>query len=296
VLSRSKSVSHILNQFSFFDIVFAASNRRDHRMKRTAIASIAITFCSATVSTALQAREFSGVSTKASHACTAGEAITVSGTSQKINLSGACGALTVQGVSNIVRVQQVESIQADGMRNTVQYGSTGSGAKPRISVQGVSTTVSPDAALKVVQAAPAAPAGRSASAPVNAERSASDVAAKMIDVDACDATQTFEGISNNQSIQCEAGDRLLFSGVSMTATVVGDCAAVCVDGTNNRVNVQGNALAIAVSGTTNIVSAMRVDAIRIDGMTNQVNWRSSFHPKGPKTQIDGLNNGVSKRQ
>jgi hypothetical protein len=245
-------------------------------------------------STGAQARAFSGIGGHASHTCKAGEAISVDGTNQSITLTGACGALSVDGANNTVSVQQVESVASNGVTNTITYGSNAKGGKPSIAVSGVSSAVKQDKSLMVVRAA-AAPSPAEATAPPQAN-SQSAAAAAISSVDTCAATQTIEGVSNGQSLECAAGDRLLFSGVSIQATVTGNCAAICIDGANNTINVAGDALAIVISGVSNTVKANRVDAVNIDGMSNKISWATSAHKNGPKLKSDGINNGASRRK
>jgi hypothetical protein len=246
---------------------------------------IALLVIGACASTVVGAKEFSGISTKASYECKNGEDVTVEGTSQTIRLSGVCGALVVEGVNAMVSVEQVESIHLEGMKNTVTYGSNRSGQKPKISIEGVSCTANPDAKLlrakvttaeQVVAVSPTAPARAIGS------------------LDACAPTRTIEGVSNGQSIQCDAGDRILFSGVSIKSSVTGNCAAICVDGMNNQITVKGDALAVLLEGTTNTLSAYRIDAVTIDGLSNKVIYRTSAHKDGPKASVDGVSNSVSR--
>ncbi len=236
-------------------------------------------------SSALIAKDFSGIGTKASYECKAGEDVFVEGTNQRIQLRGVCGALVVEGVDAIVSVEQVESIHLEGMKNTVTYGSNRAGQKPRITVEGVSCHANPD--VKLVRAKAVTAEQVVASSPVAPARAIGSL-------DACAATRTIEGVSNGQAIQCDAGDRILFSGVSIKSTVTGNCAAICVDGMNNEITVKGDALAVLLEGTTNSLSAYRVDAVTIDGLSNRLLWRTSAHKNGPKASIEGISNSVSR--
>ncbi len=234
----------------------------------------------------LAAKSFSGVGTKANYACQAGEAISIEGTSQVINLTGPCGSLVVSGVSAVVSVQQVESIALEGYSNQIRYGSNAMGTAPKIDSSGVSSSAKADASLRIVKAAAEASAAASSKTP----------GAAIASLENCAATRTIEGVSNGQSIACSAGERIMISGVSITTQVSGNCAAVCVDGTSNTVTIAGDALSVFVEGTSNNVRAERMDAITVSGMSNIVSWRSSGYPKGPKISNDGLANSLSKRQ
>ena len=121
-------------------------------MINTKQALFAIAVCASQISGAALAREFSGVSTKASYQCKLGEAISIEGTSQVIVLTGACGALSISGVSASVRVQQVESIVIEGFKNQVAFGSNALGGKPKINVSGVSCTAVADKTLMIAVA------------------------------------------------------------------------------------------------------------------------------------------------
>jgi Protein of unknown function (DUF3060) len=233
-----------------------------------------------------ECKTFSGVGGGASYECQAGESIGVDGMQQKLQLRGACDKLDISGVSNQISIEQVAAIDVSGTSNVVRYGSNASGAKPAINASGVGNTVHPDAALRKI-AAPAA----------SAESASSDKPAAMIgSIAACNATRTIEGVSNGQAVECAAGDRLLFSGVSIQANVTGDCAAICISGTSNDITVAGDALSIMIEGTSNSLRAARMDAIKIDGMSNQVSYHRSAYKKGPKTAISGIRNGVSRRK
>jgi hypothetical protein len=244
----------------------------------------------ALLATHASAKEFSGVSGKHSYSCKAGESVTVSGTSQQLQLSGPCEALIVDGVSATISVQQVERIDVTGTNNSIRFGSTAQGGKPNVQSSGFANTINADANLRSKSAAVVA------ESPDSAMPSNAPVAAMITSVDQCQATQTIEGVSNGQSIACSAGARLLFSGVNIKASVSGNCSAICIDGVSNQISVSGNALAIAISGTSNIVSAARVDAVRIDGMSNTVNYRSSAVKKGPKFSNEGINNALRLRK
>jgi Protein of unknown function (DUF3060) len=254
------------------------------RSKHTSVAFAFALLCGLTLTA--QAKDFSGIGTKANYACQTGEAITIEGTSQVINLTGQCGSLVVSGVSAVVSVQQVESIALEGYSNQIRYGSNAAGTAPKIDISGVASTATPDAKLKIVAAA----------AESNVAASSKTPGLPISSVENCAATRTIEGVSNGQSIACSAGERILISGVSITTQVSGNCAAVCIDGASNTVTVAGDALSVFVEGTSNNVRAERIDAITVSGMSNQVSWRSSAYPKGPKISSEGLANSLSKRQ
>lgn len=255
-------------------------------MPKVKCALITAFICASQFSGTVLAREFSGVSSKASYQCKPGEDISVEGTSQTIALTGACGALSISGVSANIRVQQVESIVIEGFKNQVAYGSNALGGKPKIDVSGVSCTIAADKALIVV----ATPRNASSAAP----KSTAAPATLIADIAACGATRTIQGVSNGQAIDCAKGERLLISGVNIVTSISGNCAAICIDGTSNTVTVAGDALSIAIAGTSNSVSATRVDAVSIEGMSNRVSWRTSAYPKGPKSSISGISNGISQ--
>jgi hypothetical protein len=242
-------------------------------------------------STGAQARAFSGIGGQASHTCKAGEAISVDGTNQSITLTGACGALSVDGANNTVSVQQVESVSSNGVTNTITYGGNAKGGKPSIAASGVSSVVKQDKSLM-----PKSSVAQTSAEATPRALSQTSAAAAITSIDACAATQTIEGISNGQSLECVAGDRLMFSGVSIKATVTGNCAAICIEGTNNIISITGDALAIVISGVSNTLSANRIDAVNIDGMSNKISWRTSAHKNGPKLQSEGINNGLSRRK
>lgn len=251
--------------------------------KRTAVA-LALALLGLSLNT--QAKDFSGVGTRVNYTCQPGEAITIEGTSQVIDLTGQCGSLLVSGVSAIVSVQQVESIALEGYSNQIRFGSNAVGTAPKIDISGVASTATPDAKLRIVAATAESAAAASSKTP----------GLPISSVEHCAATRTIEGVSNGQSIACSAGERILISGVSITTQVSGNCAAVCVDGASNTVTISGDALSVFVEGTSNTISAERIDAINVTGMSNRVLWRSSGYPKGPKISSEGIANSLSKRQ
>jgi hypothetical protein len=260
-----------------------ATTPRNHMHLQLRACAFIIT---ALLATNASAKEFSGVSGKYSYRCQAGENITVSGTSQQLQLSGPCAALIVDAVSATIAIQQVERIDVAGTNNNIRFGSTAQGGKPSVQSTGFANTINADASLRSKNA-PIAAESPELAAPSNAP-----AAAMITSVDQCQATQTIEGVSNGQAIACSAGARLLFSGVNIKASVSGNCSAICIDGVSNQISVSGNALAIAISGTSNVISAARVDAVHIEGMSNTVNYRSSAVQKGPKFSNDGINNAL----
>ena len=229
------------------------------------------------------AKEFSGVGGTHRYVCKPGESVSVEGVSQRVSLSGPCKNLEIDGKSATVSVQQVESIVVNGASNVVRFGSNAAGAKPVINISGVGNSSAADAALRRVAVAAGTPAASTLPA---------SAASMIASPDNCSATQTVEGVSNGQNIQCAAGARILFSGVNIKASVSGNCAAICVSGTGNQINVQGDALAIAIDGASNVVSAARVDAVSVEGMSNAVSYASSFHKTGPKFSNEGISNSV----
>ncbi len=238
-------------------------------------------------------QEFSGVSGTRAHMCRASENVTISGVNQQINLSGVCGNLVVSGTNNVVRVEQVEAIDIEGTSNKIYYGSDAKGSKPSVRNSGMSNIVDADSRLRKIAASAEAGAGNSA------VRSAKP-AAMIRDPDQCNATQTVEGIENGQTLHCEPGARILIEGVSINTRVSGNCAAICISGTNNVISIDGDALAIAISGTTNQVRAARVDAVSLDGMNNTVVYKTSLGGQGPKKDqpkvaTDGIRNSVSRQ-
>jgi hypothetical protein len=232
------------------------------------------------------ATSISSMGGKSSHRCASGEDVLIEGTNQQVSLSGPCGDVSVEAIGAVVRVEQAEAIFVEGMNNTVSYGSNAAGGKPVIEVEGVTCAVNPDPALRRV-ATPAEATSSGAS-------SAAAPARAIVSLESCAATRTVEGVGNGQSIACDAGERLMISGVSIKTVITGNCAALCVDGMNNQVTIQGDALAIRVEGTTNTVMAKRVDAINVDGVSNKVFWQDSAHKNGPRHSLEGIGNTVSR--
>lgn len=236
-------------------------------------------------------QEFSGIRSQRNHNCSEAERIVISGVGQNITLRGACGAIEVSGTSNTVSVEQVESIAVEGTSNRLSFGSNAQGNKPRVANSGMANSILQDAGLrKPGLPVEAAPAKATAAAP----------AALVRDPEQCNPTQSVQGVANGQTLQCETGERLFIEGYTINARVTGDCAAVCVSGTNNVITVDGDALAVAISGTSNQVRAKRVDAVSVDGISNTVRYQSSLGGAGPKKDqpkvaSEGVSNSVSRQ-
>ena len=238
-------------------------------------------------------QEFSGVGTQRNYVCKNSETITVSGVTQNIQLSGVCGKLLISGASNEVRVVQVQSIDVEGTSNKIYFGSNATGSKPSIKSSGAGNVLTADASLRKIAAPAEAASGKTVA-------SSAPAAAMIRDPEQCGATQTVEGVANGQSLHCEPGERILIEGVSINTRVSGNCAAICISGTDNVITIEGDALAVAVSGTTNQVRAARVDAVSLDGMNNSVRYKTSLGGQGPKKDqpkvaIDGIGNSVSRQ-
>lgn len=238
-------------------------------------------------------QEFSGVGATRDYLCKNSETITVSGVSQNINLSGVCGKLLISGASNEVRVIQVQAIAVEGTSNKIYYGSDAKGSKPSMKSSGTGNVLTADAGLRKINATAESTAGK-------AVASSAQAAAMIRDPEQCGATQTVEGAANGQSLHCEPGERILIEGVAINTRVSGNCAAICINGTDNVITVDGDALAVAVSGTTNQVRAARVDAVSLDGMNNSVRYKTSLGGQGPKKDqpkvaTDGIGNSISRQ-
>lgn len=87
---------------------------------------------------------------KVTHACTAGENITVNGASNFVTLTGDCGGLTVNGAQNRVVVAKVEKLTVNGNSNSVEADAVG-----KISVNGSQNKVTWKRALDEKKAKPA---------------------------------------------------------------------------------------------------------------------------------------------
>lgn len=218
-------------------------------------------------------QEFSGTGTQSSHECETAEQITVSGVGQNITLAGACGALRVSGTGNNVNIAQVEAIEVVGTSNVLRFGSNAAGGKPRLKNVGMGNSVVADSKLRSVSVPAEMPASSAHQ---------STPATLLADSEQCDPTQTVQGVANGQSLQCDAGERLLIEGFGISTNVSGDCAAICVNGTKNVITVDGDALAVAISGTGNQIRAKRVDAVSVEGMNNSIRYQSSMGGEGPK--------------
>ncbi len=255
-----------------------------------------VTLLSALALSALAAhadQEFSGVGAKHDFRCQNSETVTISGVKQNINLSGVCGKLLVSGGNNEVRVAQVEAIEVEGTSNRVYFGSNAKGSKPSLKNAGADNVVTADAGLRKISVPAQAASGK-------AVASSAQAAAMIRDPEQCGATQTVEGVSNGQSLHCEPGARILIEGVSINTQVSGNCAAICISGTDNVITIEGDALAIAISGATNQVHAARVDAVSLDGMNNRVQYKTSLGGQGPKKDqpkvaSEGMGNSVSRQ-
>lgn len=76
------------------------------------------------------------------HACTAGQAVTVSGSTNHLTLTGDCGAVSVSGGNNQITIDGATRITVTGSQNQVTWSRNLSGKKVLpTSVTGIGNSV-----------------------------------------------------------------------------------------------------------------------------------------------------------
>ncbi|MEZ4239162.1 MAG: DUF3060 domain-containing protein [Myxococcota bacterium] len=83
----------------------------------------------ATAALAGQGYVIDGSNAATGHACAAGEAVTVNGSSLTVRLTGDCGVVEVVGSTNHVTVDGVASVRVTGSDNDVTWARNLSGSK-----------------------------------------------------------------------------------------------------------------------------------------------------------------------
>ena len=76
------------------------------------------------------------------HECSAGQAVSVTGSNNHVTLTGNCGKLTVSGSNDEITVDGVSSIQVTGTNNDVTWSRNLSGKKKLpVTVTGIGNSV-----------------------------------------------------------------------------------------------------------------------------------------------------------
>ena len=77
--------------------------------------------------------EVTGSGETATHACTPGSTVEITGASNTVTLTGECKSVTVSGSSNNVKVEATRAIDVTGMSNSVTWKRGHGKSKPKIS-------------------------------------------------------------------------------------------------------------------------------------------------------------------
>jgi hypothetical protein len=86
--------------------------------------------------------EVTGMGETATHECTPGSKVDITGTSNTVTLTGECKSVTISGTSNTVKVEATSVIDVTGTSNNVTWKRGHGKSKPKISRTGVGNKVS----------------------------------------------------------------------------------------------------------------------------------------------------------
>ncbi|MCA9567484.1 MAG: DUF3060 domain-containing protein [Myxococcales bacterium] len=161
-----------------------------------------------------------GAGLQKTHACSAGQDITVQGSAHELVLTGDCGVVDIQGASNEVKVDGVARLVVSGSMNKVVWSRNLSG-QPKLPIQKTGTM------NEVTHAPPPA-------------------AAPLV----------ITGAGGAKNASCSPGQAVSVSGSNLAVTLTGDCGKLEVDGSSNAVAVDGVA-SVHVTGTSNKVTWAR---------------------------------------
>lgn len=84
------------------------------------------------------------------------------------------------------------------------------------------------------------------------------------------------GVNAKQKKTCEPGAAVEINGTGMTITLKGECGAITLNGTNNK------------------VAAEAFGSIQVEGVNNAVTWKRPLGDKEPEVSVNGVGNQVSK--
>jgi hypothetical protein len=198
-----------------------------------------------------------------------GRSFMVNGSSNTFTLLGECPSVSINGMSNTIKVETVGSIDVDGMSNTVIWESAISGSKPRVQTDGIQNSV-----RKGTVAGKKKPAVSPAiTQPAKAPEAASPRSTRKVGSDPIEIT----GAHVRRRINC-AGRDVSLMGSHCNLTLVGECGRVSVSGSHNKVRLE-----IA-------------ERIEITGSYNRVAWESGPEGRRPKISNLGHKNEVSKSE
>jgi Protein of unknown function (DUF3060) len=127
------------------------------------------------------------------------------------------------------------------------------------------------AAVAVPPASPAAPskaaAPASPAAPAAPAAKASAKAPKKL---------VLSGVNAKQKKVCTPGSEVEINGSGLTVSLKGECGAITLNGTNNKLEAEAFA------------------SIQVDGVNNAVTWRRPIGDKEPEVSVNGVGNQVSR--
>ena len=85
--------------------------------------------------------DVTGSNETATHECTPGSTVEITGMSNNVTLTGECKSVTVSGSSNTVKVEATSAISVTGMSNTVTWKRGHGKSKPKISRTGTNNKI-----------------------------------------------------------------------------------------------------------------------------------------------------------
>lgn len=108
-----------------------------------------------------------------------------------------------------------------------------------------------------------------------------------------DAFKVSEKVELNRKVFAQKTVRI--SGVEIVQTVKMNGEILIVEGTDNKITVKGFASVISVQGTDNTVTVDVVNKIKIQGVDNQVRYRSSNNKNNrPSISVQGVDSRAVK--
>ncbi|RKH58048.1 DUF3060 domain-containing protein [Corallococcus llansteffanensis] len=85
--------------------------------------------------------DVTGSGETATHECTPGSTVEITGASNNVTLTGECKSVTVSGSNNTVKVEATRAISVTGMANTVTWKRGHGKSKPKISRTGMNNKI-----------------------------------------------------------------------------------------------------------------------------------------------------------
>ena len=211
------------------------------------------------------------------------DTVQVTGSSDVLTITGACGSLQVTGSSNTITIDSIQTVQFTGDSNSVLYRSTH--RPPTVGDEGHSNSIGrAPTQTATVGNEPVSPSAGDSDTVVSASPGSM----------ASSVSQIAAGIAGTvQGVQTRDNMLNIILSKQRTTQNCGDGKVLNINGYQNDITLTGSCSKVTLNGWGNTIHIEEVTSIEVMGHTNTLTWQRGRSISKPVVQIDsGTDNSV----